>query len=215
MLCPECGVENKDSTGDVCKHCATPLVESPTEDLPDNRGGCLNWKGCLIMFIIGVIFIWAVVYPNYVEVNTVNLKSRVLSNTRTLSTAIEAYFVDNYAYPAWSVGPGSLNGNEYPSFMLHTSQNGLETITTPVAYTKAYFRDPFSPRGKLMLNYFRAEYSWILWSAGPDGDYDIDLNVVQNKIDWNVSQPAPESLLYSYDPTNGTLSSGDIIRFKN
>lgn len=61
---------------------------------------------------------------------------------------------------------------------------------------------------------------WILVSAGPDGDYDL-------AGDWDVynpaqSQPSPRLLAgtnrkgsaFTYDPTNGTRSNGDIWRVK-
>ena len=213
MLCPKCGAANK-NTDVVCTHCATPLPAPPQQNLGNSHGGCLSLKGVLVMVIVGFC-IWAYVYAHYRELSTRDLMKQTFSDMRELATAIEAYFIDNSAYPAWSVGPNSLNGSEHPSFMLRTPQNGLATITTPIAYIEAYLQDPFKPRGKPKFNFYSVEYSWLLWSAGPDRDYDIDLNVVQNMIDWDIPQPASDILHYAYDPTNGTTSSGDIIRFKN
>lgn len=63
-------------------------------------------------------------------------------------------------------------------------------------------------------------FGWVLVSAGPDGDYDI-------AGEWDVydpSQPQPSARLLggtnrsgsaiTYDPTNGTISDGDIWHVK-
>lgn len=51
---------------------------------------------------------------------------------------------------------------------------------------------------------------WIVWSAGPDGDYDLDWKL----YDPTAENPALAYLNSVYDPTNGAVSNGDIVRRK-
>jgi hypothetical protein len=51
---------------------------------------------------------------------------------------------------------------------------------------------------------------WVVFSPGPDQKYDLDWKL----YDPTVTQPSPELLRYAYDPTNGTVSVGDIFRVK-
>lgn len=63
------------------------------------------------------------------------------------------------------------------------------------------------------------EAGWIMTSTGPDADYDIDLTTpfIDSPEDGGKRLPATGLLLrelepLEYDPTNGTISSGDIFR---
>lgn len=68
-------------------------------------------------------------------------------------------------------------------------------------------RDPFGLSKSHPYAYYSAGDSWILYSAGPDKDYDID--PVNDGDD--VFDPASLLLIMkTYDPTNGTVSDGDV-----
>jgi len=69
----------------------------------------------------------------------------------------------------------------------------LSVLTTPVAYITRVMTDPFSTSGAV-YQYENPKQDWILWSVGPD------------RTDDRAKIP--------FDPTNGTLSKGDIIRLK-
>jgi hypothetical protein len=117
------------------------------------------------------------------------------------------------------------------------------TITTPIAYITRYMGDAFTSGGKATFAYWSifpgqpfplvkpspaakpsdlkiGGLGWILVSPGPDGDYDL-------MGEWDVynpaiAQPSPRLLTgtnkkgsaYTYDPTNGLTSNGDIWRVK-
>lgn len=220
MFCPKCGTENKEGTNDVCAHCAAQLDKRLLHPSPKKRWGAPRLPIYFaVLLIIAMFFLIAM--PTFMTFSTRAIVPRAKSGMRSLAAALEAYYDEHNAYPAWSVGPGSLNNNEYPSFTLHTPQNGLMTLTTPVAYIPGLFHDPcvkreVTQRPELKyFNYYSTGSSWIQWSAGPDKDYDIDLQVVEQVIDWSKSQPGPEMLPYTYDPTNGTRSDGAMFRFKN
>ena len=128
-----------------------------------------------------------------------------------------------------------------PSFLMNGSapNQNFATLTTPVAFAATYAGDPFaSVRGSTYVYWcvFPGEpepsgriigkdspvngTGWILVSCGPDLDFDIE-------GEWDVydpseSQPSKRLLAgtnrkghaFTYDPTNGAISHGDIWRVK-
>ncbi len=58
-----------------------------------------------------------------------------------------------------------------------------------------------------------ARAGWIFFSPGLDGDYDL---VPSRDFDAAIAQPSAHLLTCgaSYDPTNGTVSNGDIYRVR-
>ena len=53
--------------------------------------------------------------------------------------------------------------------------------------------------------------AFLILSPGPDGDYDVG---PATKPDPTLAYPPDELVLLRYDPTNGTISSGDILRWE-
>src|SRR5690606_38889862 len=89
-------------------------------------------------------------------------------------------------------------------------------LTTPVAYMSALLIDPFGPASKVTpYIYHREKWGFILISAGPDMDYDItDPAEVYSGL---PGEPG-EKLIggpWTYDPTNGTISNGDVWRVRD
>jgi hypothetical protein len=72
--------------------------------------------------------------------------------------------------------------------------------------------DPFIRREHRTLRYCAwQKKDWILWSAGPDRDYDLNEGNIGAVLGTDQDKPTSQSLLaITYDATNGTLSSGDI-----
>ncbi|MBX7243921.1 MAG: hypothetical protein K1X53_00380, partial [Candidatus Sumerlaeaceae bacterium] len=134
-------------------------------------------------------------------------------------TGIESYFVDHNAYPPMCplkdfakdaevlerIGGGSLS-------TMFAGDGRLEGLTTPVSYITSLFMDPFSPNVSLPFAYYCDENGWICFSPGPDGQYDLAEpgKYYTSKID----QPSTGIMLLSYDPSNGTISGGDVWRVK-
>jgi len=113
------------------------------------------------------------------------------------------------------------------------------TLTTPIGYMKELPTDPFAGEAKATFVYwnvfpgqpdpdgrpydrirFFGTNGWILVSPGPDGHYDLPGE--WNVYDPGVRQPSLRLLAgtnkkgaaLTYDPTNGTISNGDIWRIK-
>lgn len=182
----------------------------------------------LVLALIGVLT--AIAVPRFTEHQYRTKLARVKSDMRTLATALEAYKTDRGAYP-WD-GQTSAYSPSSPAVYYGTdiqTQFGAahfnNMLTTPVAYvTSAYWQDPYSntrpffsgyrfvniegtynpaypPYAPFYQRYVAVLGAWQILSAGPD----------------SVTGPmscAPYGLFWvtvPYDPTNGVVSSGDIV----
>ena len=145
---------------------------------------------------------------------------------RSMSTAVYAYNVDWNRAPLMTseraLSPdadvqGEAAAAIPPTFMVRP-EAGAEAqlgVTTPIAYLTSYVADPFAPVEGLTFRYFvenkelnpESPVSWIVWSAGPDRDYDIPFGKGTGGDDSWI-------LPYTYDPTNGVVSGGDIWRME-
>lgn len=184
-----------------------------------------------LLIVVAIIAILAAVaLPNFLEAQMRAKVTRTKSDMRTVATALEAYHVDYNHYP-----------NMYQYRRVGTLTVYLfvpNSITTPVAYlsTKGILLDNFKPRrvnnrvqtgstDPRFLDYYNyinsAQYNrydfadatypriprekytggWELWSYGPD------LKVGPEET---LNDGTKTYLLY--DPTNGTVSGGDIRR---
>lgn len=130
-----------------------------------------------------------------------------------------------------------------PTFRVRENpDDGLDTLTTPISYLPAYFEDPFASSPGVTYNYSIADEAtvglgavrrgFIIWSYGPDRDererlggenHGGDIPVINigttPRVDPNFYNPRTftpdENLIFaSYDPTNGTVSGGDLWLIK-
>lgn len=160
----------------------------------------------VVVAIIGILA--AIAAVNYLEASTRSRVSRVRADMRTIGVAIESYRIDNNVYPRAAIGDWKLTAP-------------LEALTRPTAYLAAVPEDPFGTapldfsnaivlagylykdRATTSVNMPADVYGpvwrelpgreWFLHSSGP------------NRV-WDVTPYA------EYDPTNGTISRGDIFR---
>ncbi|MCX7013392.1 MAG: hypothetical protein NTW86_12695, partial [Candidatus Sumerlaeota bacterium] len=157
---------------------------------------------------------------------------RVDQDMETLAVALEAYRVDNGAYPPSTADMAGRAGAEGAVEELGVQQLGqirpeasgaLSDADTPTFYTPppsgketaaktaSLLRnpplDPFS-QGRA-YGYYTVDDGWLIYSCGPDGRYDLkpreDFTPENN---WDSTS----LILRAYDPTNGTDSGGDIWR---
>lgn len=149
-----------------------------------------------LLIVVAIIAILAAIaVPNFLEAQTRAKVARVETDMRSLSVGLEAYRVDNTEYPP-SANP--------PSWQPDTQ---TWRLTTPIAYLTSIPPDPFVYRPPEMLlggpfgvfgpylhyvDQAVLDQYWLLFSYGPDGDMEFDE--------------------LHYDPTNGTISDGDIYR---
>lgn len=198
-----------------------------------------------LLIVVAIIAILAAIaVPNFLEAQVRSKVSRVKGDQRSLAVGLEAYYVDNNAYPVWTKDsnlsannlgtPAAGKADEIHTFRVWASGNDkFLTLTTPISYITSYFRDPFATTKGATFGYYADANGWILISFGPDtdegsnppGDIDPDLETPRYIYKSSVAQPSltlqclnssagqgQES--YTYDPSNGTVSPGDVWRVK-
>ena len=170
-----------------------------------------------LLIVVSIIAILAVIaVPNFLEAQVRSKVARVKSDLRTMATALEAYFSDENRYPPVPMGLG-------PRFWR------LKPLTTPIAYISDIPSDPFDAadthghhRGRFssgMYAYGARPLTnasrWILASDGPDRRPSGD------RLQFMFYPGYSPGLFFGqvegfttelYDPTNGTVSGGDIVR---
>jgi prepilin-type N-terminal cleavage/methylation domain-containing protein len=177
----------------------------------------------LLIVVAIVAILAAIAVPNFLEAQTRAKTARVRADMRTLAVGLESYYVDNNAY----VQP---TGNGIPSRLWH--------LSTPIAYlTRPRMSDAFNDvragaivdheieywgcnnrrtalastaAGDLIENRLGGGEPRVMWyflrSAGPDCDVNAEGAGYETWL-------APDDFVaYIYDPTNGTLSFGEIFR---
>jgi prepilin-type N-terminal cleavage/methylation domain-containing protein len=190
----------------------------------------------LLVVVTIIAILAAIALPNFLEAQTRAKVARARADLRTLATGLESYRVDMNSYPP---SRGSqietepvhrFNGYGQPCF------GGFQTmslrLSTPVAYlTTASIIDPLKRGGseggqsyqsgnpadvgygfhnvfqfailEMTPGWYPDDFShdygfWRLFSVGPNRTYDGTFG--EANMGW------------FYDPTNGTVSSGMIVR---
>ena len=188
---------------------------------PTVRGGFTLIELLIVVAIIAVLA--AVAVPNFLEAQTRAKVSRAMTDMRALATAVESYRIDNNGYPPYGRIDTAAT-MQYPAASNDMNDRMAfvgPVVSTPVAYIGAVPADPFATtlQGPALVRQYEylnvrqhvgnfgptppafasallsAWGEWRMVGAGPDGDrgFDIKLNTV-------------------YDPTNGTVSDGDVVR---
>lgn len=177
-----------------------------------------------LLFAVAIVAILtAIAVPNYLEDQTRSKVSRVKSDMRHLSLAFEAYFVDRHQYPLtyekYRDGP-----NVYGTLPL---VRRIQQVTTPVAYLTTLPNDPFPHKdwenapGNQTYIYCRGDARpevwqakewvgpdcWLLNSAGPDQNIES----ISYWTPVEIYSSGLSGFVRRYDPSNGTLSPGDIF----
>ena len=143
-----------------------------------------------LLIVVAIIAILAAIaVPNFLEAQVRAKVSRVKTDMRSVSIAIESYMIDTNQYPmSWHGTGGTINSTlELPAqdretFAVRTlpASNDLQTVTTPQAYMTSLPRDPFADTRGCGFGYINADDSgWIMWSYGPDTDEKPDNGDIQ------------------------------------
>jgi len=194
-----------------------------------------------LLIVVAIIAILAAIaVPNFLEAQVRSKVSRTKADMRSIATALEAYNVDYNVYPYdgyYVSSPGYITSpvSEYNYWYLP------KTISTPTAYlTTCIFVDPFrqhiqpTPQAWQLnnLRYTCIEATWSTrWSiyTGRTTDSQYLPDVKQEFGGWRLTSAGPDrtygpygwygvsnypttALPLPYDPTNGTVSNGDVIR---
>lgn len=149
-----------------------------------------------------------------------DLVSRTHSDMRTIATALESYYIDHDTYPPHTFDPklkADWTGTSAPMPAIQVLAPGKVPLTTPVAYLTKLFEDPcrFLDEKRSFAYYAPEGKTWLLISAGPNCVFDLTSDTLIKIFDPKTLAPNGALLsAYSYDPTNGADSPGDVWRVK-
>jgi type II secretion system protein G len=180
----------------------------------------------IVVAIIGILA--AIAIPNFLQAQVRAKVARVKGEHHTIAIALETYQVDNNRYP-----PDSVQNNTWPSYL-------PSELTTPVDYASGgVLFDPFPTYGWPVAHVAtRYRYknlgkgTFTIWTPPAGtlaaqqtiGMYSIYSNGPNRKLDLPGTTAFPGVPLFSdggnatdwawlvYDPTNGTISNGDVYR---
>jgi type II secretion system protein G len=97
----------------------------------ERAGGFTLIELLIVVAIIAILA--AIAVPNFLEAQTRSKVSRAAADLRSIRTAVEAYYIDNNAYPETDLGEGN------PTLL----GVGLIRVTTPVAFMTSIPGSPF------------------------------------------------------------------------
>ena len=189
-----------------------------------------------LLIVVAIIAILAAIaVPNFLEAQVRSKVSSVKSNMRSTATALESYFVDNNHYPP----EGYFHNGTFTIAAVADAKYSLVRLSTPVCYitsADACTRDPFmenargynpaaTPPYYEVNNFFYVSYetfeqtrtvpasfpAWFLQSHGP-GKTDNTTSWLAAFVVAGSATVANFPDYIVYDPTNGTVSNGDICR---
>jgi len=160
-----------------------------------------------LLIVVAIIAILALIaVPNFLEAQVRAKVSRAYADIRNQRVALEAYRVDNPAYPC------SIN-QPYPPRLME--------LTTPIPYITTCPYDPFNTRDgqPFYYHYVSAtdeldwlKHNWRTYMYGVEHADDPNYPF-PSAIQWHIRSLGPNCQLdhgARYDPTNGTVSLGDI-----
>jgi prepilin-type N-terminal cleavage/methylation domain-containing protein len=172
-----------------------------------------------LLIVVAIIAILAAIaVPNFLEAQTRAKVSRVQADMRTCATACEAYRVDWNVYPWYNGQEQFLTSppaeDAGPHFLPYE-------LTTPVAYLTSLFNEVFegknTPDGipkDHEFHYFTRLQSPTFFATREE----VSFGVTESGRAWYTASNGPDlwcngAGMSIYDPTNGTVSSGDLVRF--
>ena len=184
-----------------------------------------------LLIVVAIIAILAAIaVPNFLEAQTRARVSRTDNDLRTIELAMESYRIDNNGYPASHVNSPLPGHGTW-------SANDTRLLSTPIAYITEMPPDVFRIVAGLSQTAYRlyalglrdngsvAYYvypykGWMTWSHGPDqatesGGYrSYKTGIAIEALPVPKIYPATGGYnVMRYDPTNVTISRGDIHRW--
>jgi len=189
-----------------------------------------------LLIVVAIIAILAAIaVPNFLEAQVRAKVSRTLSDMRTMRTGLEAYRVDGNVYPETDEGLAALTAGK----------RSLYRLSTPVAYLTSMPQSPWKenygtanpadPKIAQSIKsylYVRKRNSTTL-AADPNYRNDRAAYILQGALastaekekgEWELKSSGPDNRddvheigasARLYDPTNGTVSPGDIATFSD
>ncbi|MGI8907224.1 MAG: type II secretion system protein [Candidatus Sumerlaeaceae bacterium] len=190
-----------------------------------------------LLIVVAIIAILAAIaVPNFLEAQTRAKVSRVKTDMRTLMTATESYRVDNnqYAVPSDVIGiQGTIPYPDGSGAMPYFECKTPALITTPIAYLSSRPLDVFlefegvdEKGSKILYHYATRNYAEVAPALPAPEDFDSYCTTMlaqATSCQYYFLSHGPDNfhngpdettkLPCYYDPTNGSISGGDVVRF--
>lgn len=205
---------------------------------PTACGGFTLIELLVVVSIISILA--AIAVPNFLEAQVRAKVSRMRNDMRVLATAVESYRADHNRYPPRSkfpvgatfAGVGTVRSDACPDCRIRE----LSVFTSPIAYIstipKDVFENAIAPPNNV-IDYYepilvdhmsrgaaadyergkqeQTKYGWALMSVGPDGVFGAR----DNRGNFPAGTRTTNHVWFNeYDPTNGTVSPGNLWRFQ-
>jgi prepilin-type N-terminal cleavage/methylation domain-containing protein len=176
----------------------------------------------LLVVVAVIAILAAVALPNFLEAQTRAKAARAHADMRAVVTALETYRVDWNFYPTYHyLDPptGFFIGGKVPFWGVPDPDwDGRNPITTPISYLTTMPLDPFArPRHGSPPE--EREYHYINWVYGVEHAEGTRWATLYTQCEGDYGPyrlhsqgpdgDGPDSGV-PYDPTNGSLSDGDI-----
>ena len=185
-----------------------------------------------LLIVVAIIAILAAIaVPNFLEAQTRSKIARVKADFQAVATAVESYGVDNNSYPIGTLGDrlSRLARLSTPvsyltsvSFLDPFQPRDTRIDNAEGSYLYYMYQSPGmynqgpASQGSLIVQAIQTygnpaggPKAWVVTSLGPDREYDA---VVLAPMLAFLGQPQFVVDRF-YDPTNGTISAGEIARF--
>jgi len=193
-----------------------------------------------LLIVVAIIAILAAIaIPNFLQAQIRSKVSRTKADMRSVATGLETYYVDNNDYPMCNRYTTAGSGIDLGRKNFHIPDSLTTPIAyitsypmdpferfgggqNPLKYIKAgpMYNDgalylwyvnlpvtwPLADESTPVAKYYgpnnpaneiETGFRWFMFSCGPDGDLDTNYGLMM--YGW-------------YDPTNGTVSNGNIVR---
>lgn len=167
-----------------------------------------------LLIVVAIISVLAAIaVPNLLLAQIRAKVARSKSDMRVIATALESYHVDN---------------NHYPETYINARWERFFPLTTPISYITSVPNDPFNlviddpgnfdwgPRHgayKMGCTPLSGPSRFAISGNGPDIDEDSIPIKVYPGFSWEVfTGQDPDYNFMIYDPSNGTVSNGDVWR---
>jgi len=168
-----------------------------------------------ILVVVSIISILASIgLYNFLEAQTRSKVARALADKRTIVVGLESYRVDH---------------SNYPHSLVYPSREELSPITTPIAYLTSVPPEVFDPHDVLGFKFDEPIYDYVRYVKGvpPDNTLYTGAQFATSPLShyflvsvgpdnhqehlyiWN-DIPDYSFIANSYDPTNGSISKGDL-----
>jgi len=168
----------------------------------------------IVVAIIGILA--AIAIPNFLQAQTRAKVTRVRNDLRVVATVAEIYYVDHNEYP-----PSPVIGSQFIGTQNSAYSFLPNCVTTPIAYMRNkdlvdIFSEDIFDEDHSRVFWQNCMYLHVNYNTGGWNDPDFSniyfpaygyfkTGSIGPNHDYNGGQNV-------YDPTNGTISDGDLYR---